>query len=362
MASSGRRTGSADLPLHGGKAPHWLFRRMVALTRELVRIMVAEGGPEELLRRLSDPRWFQALGCAAGFDWHSSGLTTTLCGALKEGLRGLEGEVGLQVCGGKGAAARRTPEEIRAVAERCALEGGSLVEASRLSAKVDSNALQDGYRIYHHSFFVTARGRWAVVQQGMHEGGWARRYHWLGEEVSDFVRDPQAAVCGRPGPALNLVAGEGEANREGSVALCREPPARLVGELARAREFILPGRHRILAEDLDPRRLERILLKTYERPPADYASLVGMAGVGAKTLRALSLLADLLYGAPPSFRDPARFSFAHGGKDGHPFPVDRTTYDQSIEFLRRAVSRARLDRTERLQALRRLHTYYDVEA
>jgi hypothetical protein len=235
------------------------------------------------------------------------------------------------------------------------LSPAPLVEASRLAAKVDNNGLQDGYQLYHHNFFFTRRGAWAVVQQGMNEtNSFARRYHWLGERVQDFVRDPQAAVCGVPGQALNLVAGEGEANRQRSVGLSREKPAILTRELERAKSLRLPSRHAVTLADVDPKRLGKIFLTTYENQAADYAALLGMPGVGAKTLRALALLAEILYGEPPSFRDPARFSFAHGGNDCHPYPVDRRVYDRSIDTLRQALSAARVDRSVRLAALRRL--------
>lgn len=352
------RTGFARLPLHGGKAPEWLFARMTRLAREVVRHLVAEYGPREVLARLSDPYWFQAFGCALGFDWHSSGITTTTCGALKEGLRGgLERELGLYVCGGKGAVSRQTPQEITQACERLGRDPAPLVQASRLAAKVDSAALQDGYTLYHHCFLFTADGRWCVVQQGMNDAdASARRYHWLGENLASFVVEPHAAVCCdvrvRP---LNLVAAESEAARAAITALAARPDREVARALARLPELVLPERHALKpALDVDPRYLSKILLRTYEQAPPDFERLLGIEGVGAKTLRALALLAELIYGTPASTRDPARFAFAHGGKDGTPFPVDRETYDHSIAVLRDALERSKVERSEKIAALKRL--------
>ncbi len=347
------RTGTADLPLHSGHVPRWLFERMTVLAREMVLAVVAEEGLRVVLRRLADPVLFQAFGCVLGFDWHSSGVTTTVCGALKEGLRVVP-EAGLVVAGGKGAASRRTPQEIEAACWRHGLEAGPLVRASRLAAKVDSAAVQDGFQVYHHVLVFTTEGSWAVVQQGMNETtGMARRYHW--HEPARFDREPHAAVVGPPGrEVLNLVAGEGESNRRLSVALTRETPGTVVHELRRMRELTMPRRHRVLLSDLDPDRVGRVLLRAHAAQPADFTGLLAVSGVGARALRALSLVAELVYGEPASIRDPVSFSFAHGGKDGTPFPVDRSTYDRTIDSLRRAVAGARLGRNDRVEALRRL--------
>ncbi len=354
------RTGTAHLPLHGGRAPAWLFSRMVALSRELARVLVEEFGPPEVLRRLSDPGWFQAFGCVLGFDWHSSGLTTTTTGALKEGLKGTEADLGLFVAGGKGAVSRKTPDEIVSYAERHTLArpAADLVYASRISAKVDNTAVQDGYQIYHHAFLFTKTGEWAVVQQGMNESnGYARRYHWLSETVEDYVREPHAAVVsqGRGQLVLNFVAEESEEARRTTALLAAEPPHKLANELRKAQELELPRRHEVeIVSDIRPESLERILLKSYEHPPEDFERLLSTPGLGAKTLRALALIADLVYGVKTSHRDPAKFSFAHGGKDGTPYPVDKPTYDQSIEVLREAVNSAKLADREKLEALKRL--------
>lgn len=351
------KTGQAVLPLHGGRAPRWLFERMVRLARGVALAIVETAGPRELLHRLSDPFWFQAFGCVLGFDWHSSGLTTTVCGALKKALAGTGGDSGVYVAGGKGAASRRTPQELEAHGERLGLDPRPLIYASRMSAKVDYAAVQDGYSIYHHSFFFLADGTWAVVQQGMNEAArLARRYHWLSERVEDFVCEPHAAVCAaRPeGRVLNMVARESGASREASARLAREHPDRLRAEIGRAATLVLPRRHDVRRQDLDSPRLASILLRTYERQPEGFEALLGIEGVGPRTVRALALLGEVIHGAAPSFRDPARFSFAHGGKDGHPYPVDRPTYDRSVEFLREAVRRARIGQPDRLRALRAL--------
>jgi hypothetical protein len=348
------RTGTADLPLHGGRAPRWLFERMTLLAREMALAILTEEGRPGLMRRLADPVWFQAFGCVLGFDWHSSGLTTTACGALKEGLRDLSNETGLYVAGGKGKTSRKTPQEIESACWVTGQDPVPLVRASRLSAKVDSAAVQDGFQVYHHSFFFGRDGAWAVVQQGMNEStGMARRYHWLPPE--HFDRDPHAAVAGTPTQGvLNLVAAEGEANRRVAVALAGEKPMKLIGELTQMRSVAMPRHHDVRLSDLHPERLARVLITTYERQPEDYTALLAVPGVGAKALRALALVAELTYGEPASVRDPVSYSFAHGGKDGTPYPVDRSTYDATIESLRRAVNDARAGLSEKSAALKRL--------
>ena len=352
-----RRTGIANLPLHHGKAPRWLFERMTQLAREITIAIVAEYGPEEVLRRLSHPYWFQAFGCVLGFDWHSSGVTTTLCGALKEGVKGLERELGLFVAGGKGLTSRRTPSEIENWGSTISLNPTSLVYASRISAKVDSSAVQDGYQLYHHTFLFTKNGSWAVVQQGMNEGNrYARRYHWLGETVADFVNEPHSAILSEAtGRALNLVASESEDTRTTVADIAsNERPEVILADLKKLKTLSLPAHHPIGVKDLHPDSLSRILLSVYERQPQDFEQLLGLQGVGAKTLRALSLISELVHGVAPSYRDPARYSFAHGGKDGYPYPVDRETYDKSIELLAKAVHRTKLGIREKNEAVRRL--------
>ncbi|HYT67336.1 MAG TPA: DUF763 domain-containing protein [Vicinamibacterales bacterium] len=353
------RTGSAQLPLHGGRAPAWLFSRMVRLAREITAHIVQEYGSEEVLRRLSDPYWFQAFGCVLGFDWHSSGVTTTVTGALKEGLRGTERDLGIYVGGGKGAVSRRTPGEILHYCDSLSIDARPLVYASRMSAKVDSAAVQDGYQLYHHAFFFTPGGGWCVVQQGMNDAnGMARRYHWLASRLRSFVNEPHAAVCSEAeAPTLNLVAEESEGTRSSSAILAREKPGVVLDALRGMPLLEMPRRHSVLIADVNPQHLDKILLKTYEHAPKDFETLLGMEGVGAKTLRALALASEVIYGTPASTRDPARFSFAVGGKDGFPYPVDLETYDKTVEVLRASVNKANIDRSERVKALKRLVEY-----
>lgn len=355
------RTGIANLPLHYGKAPAWLFKRMRLLARQITLAIVTEYGPQEMLVRLSDPFWFQAFGCVLGFDWHSSGLTTTVCGALKEGLKGLQKETGLYMTGGKGRASRRTPDEIQQWGDMTGVDPAPLIYASRMSAKVDNTALQDGYQLYHHNLIFTRKGQWAVVQQGMNEGNrYARRYHWLGSHVSDFVCEPHSAICcDQKAKVLNLVDRESQECREASTTISREDPDKVLKELEKARsKLTLPRTHPVSLDDIHPDRLRKILLSTYDRQPQSFETLLGIRGVGPKTIRSLSLMSELLYGVKASVRDPVRFSFAHGGKDGHPYPVDRKNYDLSIDFLRKAVDQSRVGRTEKLQALKRLRSLF----
>jgi hypothetical protein len=350
------RTGTAQLPLHGGRAPAWLFSRMVKLAREITIHISTEYGAEEVLRRLSDPFWFQAFGCVLGFDWHSSGVTTTVTGALKEGIRGLERDLGFFAGGGKGAVSRQTPMEIELACERISIDPRPLVYASRMSAKVDSAAVQDGYQLYHHAFFFTPSGAWCVVQQGMNDGnGMARRYHWLSAQVQSYVDEPHAAVCAeREAPTLNLVAHESAPARATSAELAREKPEVVLSAIRDIPALTMPRRHAVLLADVNPQYLQKILLKTYDRAPENFETLLGIEGVGARTIRALALVSEIIYGTPASTRDPARFSFAHGGKDGFPYPVDTGTYDKTVEALRAAVTKAGIPRSERVAALKRL--------
>ena len=353
-----QRTGSATLPLHGGKAPRWLFDRMLQLAPAIAEVIVLEHGRSTFLARLSDPHWFQAFGCVLGFDWHSSGVTTTVCGALKEGLARTGNELGILVAGGKGKASRRTPMELVQYGDRLGLDGARLAYNSRMAAKVDSAAVQDGFGIYHHSFFVTREGEWAVVQQGMRDNdGTARRYHWLGSQLKDFVNEPHAAVASdaRPESVLNMVATESADARNASAEFARLEPRMFDREIARVISMSLPSRHWVdIRQDVNPAHLRKVLLSTYEANPQSFEALLAVPGVGPKAVRALALVADVVYGSPASMRDPARFSFAHGGKDGHPYPVNREVYDHSVDWLREAVNKARIGHSERLKALKRL--------
>ncbi len=353
------KTGIANLPLHYGNAPPWLFQRMKSLSKEISIFIIDEYGTEEMLRRLSDPFWFQAFGCVLGFDWHSSGVTTTVCGALKEALKEMGKEVGFYIAGGKGKASRRTPLEIEQICHDTSMDGHSLVYASRMSAKVDSAALQDGYQIYHHTFFFTRSGQWAVIQQGMNEQTrYARRYHWLSQGVNDFVCEPHWAVCcDKRQECLNLVAMESEKTRQAISQLSKETPEVLLREVKKLRELYLPKAHPIPMQELRVERLETSFIHIFEHAPVTFEQVLGLHGVGPKTLRALSLISEVIHGATPSFKDPARYSFAHGGKDGHPYPVDRKLYDQSIEVLKNAIDRAKVGDREKADALKRLSCF-----
>jgi uncharacterized protein len=371
-----RHTGYANLPLHPGRAPAWLFGRMTRLARAITMHVVADRGPDEMLRRLSDPFWFQAFGCVLGFDWHSSGVTTTVTGALKEGIKGLEHELGFFAQGGKGATSRKTPGEIATRCESLSIDPTPLIYASRMAAKVDSAAVQDGYQLYHHTFFFTRAGHWSVVQQGMSDAsGTARRYHWLSESLTNFVNEPHEAICSHVrATTLNLVSAEHDPIRRTSVELAGGPPERVTDIIRRysrrpvpapqlpfeaeaTATLNMPARHALQLSDVDPKRLHTILLTTYDRAPQNFETLLGMEGVGARTLRALALVSEVIWGTPASTRDPARFAFAHGGKDGTPFPVDRETYDKTIDLLHRAMAHATVDRSERLDALKRLGSF-----
>ncbi len=354
------RTGVANLPLHTGRVPPWLFNRMKRLSAAVLEAIVMEYGPEEVLRRVSDPYWFQAFGCVLGFDWHSSGVTTTVCGAIKEALKERGSAYGLFMAGGKGGTSRKTPKEIEEKATLIDVEPEALIYSSRLSAKIDSSCLQDGFELYHHVFLFTKSGSWAVVQQGMNpKTRYARRYHWLGKGRlplgGDFVCEPHSAVCcDKKGVLLNMVAEEGTGVRRASVELTRLKPDRLLKELKSIKTLNLPPRHHTLLSDINPDRLHSIFVSTYESMPSDFESLVALKGVGAKTVRALALLSELIYGTPYSVKDPVRFSFAHGGKDGYPYPVDRKGYEESIQFLHIMVERAKLGYKDRTMALKKL--------
>jgi hypothetical protein len=363
-----KRSGIADLPLHGGRVPAWLADRMTVLGTAITEAVVRDYGPSEFLTRLSDPFWFQALGAVMGMDWHSSGITTSVMGALKRGLAPRATELGLYVCGGRGRHSRHTPEELYAVAERTGLDGSALVRTSRLTARVDNNAIADGFQIYLHTVVVTAAGEWAVVQQGMNPSHrLARRYHWHSATVRDFVRSPHTAIVGEPaGVIQNLVDADAGPAQAALVALTRERPDRTLAEI---RRYVAPAHHDVRVEDIDLRRLGAALAVAHERDLRDFASLLLVENLGPRTLQSLALIAEVIHGTPTRFADPARYSFAHGGKDGHPFPVPLAVYDQSIAVLRRALDAARVGAPDRLDGLRRLdrfvravETRYDPQA
>ncbi len=347
-----RRRPVVDLPLHGGRAPRWLMERMIHLGGSILEALREEWGPDEILRRLSHPFWFQALGNLLGFDWHSSGLTTTVTGALKAALY-QRPHLGIYVAGGKGARSRKTPEELHRIGERTGLPAEQLVRISRLVAKVDSAALQDGFQLYHHTFWVSETGAWAVIQQGMHpERRRARRYHWASFDLRSFVEEPHRGVVSevRVSRPLNLVHRQSNKVRRLLPQMVQEPPERWLREIQH-----LPHRHRLLpSRDLLPRNLQRLLHRWYAHPPRDFVELLLTPGAGERSLRALVLLAELVYGTRAAYEDPFLFAFAHGGKDGTPFPVDRTAYDHTIGVLERAIRRARMGQREQLTLLRRL--------
>lgn len=357
--------------------PPWLSARMAKLGRVIVEALVLHYGQHEVLRRLSHPFWFQSFGAVMGMDWHSSGITTSVLGALKRGLAPVQHELGIYVCGGKGAQSRKTPLELATIGERIGFDAPSLIRASRLVAKVDSAAVQDGFELYLHGFIATTDGHWCVVQQGMNGmRREARRYHWLSEHLQSFIDSPHAAIEGRnQGAILNLADARAERNRLASMELVAEGPERPISVLRRLREsgnaalslfpetepqpeptphLQLPAHHEVRASDVVLRRLHATLAAAAEGGPHDFTDLLLTPDVGARTVAALALVAEVLHGAPARFSDPARFSLAHGGKDGHPFPVPLDVYDQTIRVLRRAIDHAKLGNDERLDAIRRL--------
>lgn len=357
-----KKTGITNLPLHYGKAPRWLFQRMIKLAREISIIIIEEFGPIELLKRISDPFWFQSLGCILGFDWHSSGVTTTVCGALKEGIKDIEKELGIFIAGGKGNASRRTPEEIIRKSEAAAITNPEkLIYASKIVAKVDNSAIQDGFQLYQHNFIFTKESEWIVIQQGMNtDNRYARRYHWMSFDLKNFINDPHKAICCdlRQNSILNMVAKESKTARETSVLISQEKPEKIIKEINSIQSLNMPKHHYVDINDINTKRLYKILLKTYEEKPINFEKLLYIHGVGPKTIRALALISELIYGNKPSFTDPVRFSFAHGGKDGHPYPVNRNVYDNSIMFLRNALKKMKIDNSEKNNALKRLYKFY----
>ena len=351
-----KRSGFADLPLHGGRVPAWLASRMTTLGTAIVESVIIHYGRSALLSRLSDPFWFQALGSVMGMDWHSSGITTSVMGALKKGLNPRAHELGLYVCGGRGRHSRNTPAELRAIAARASLDGDALVRTSRLTARVDNNAIADGFQIYLHSFVLAADGEWAIVQQGMNEANrLARRYHWHSASVRDFTADPHAAIVGEhTGTIMNLVDRRARPAQDALLTIARDDPARTIAEV---RRLEMPAHHDVRPADVNEKRLGAVLALAHERDLRDFASFLLLEQLGPRTLQSLALVAEVVHGAPTRFDDPARFSFAHGGKDGHPFPVPLTVYDQSISVLRRAIDSAKLGHSDKLDGMARLDKF-----
>lgn len=351
--SSMKRSGTADLPLHGGRVPQWLAERMTELGTAVVESIVLSYGPSAFLSRLSDPFWFQALGAVMGMDWHSSGITTSVMGALKRGLNPRFNDLGFTICGGRGKHSKRTPDELSVFANQTGLDGNLLARTSRLTARIDNNAVGDGFQLYLHAFVIHKSGEWSVVQQGMNgTTGLARRYHWHSASVRDFVCDPHAAILGRPqGTILNLVDARADKAQSALLTIAGQP---VESSLQEARKLVMPARHDVRREDVDLKRLGAVLAIAHEQELRDFASLLLVEGLGPRTLQSLALIAEVVHGAPSRFADPARYSFAHGGKDGHPFPVPLKTYDESLGVLRKALDAAHLGHMEKLEGFRRL--------
>lgn len=380
-----KRTGIADLPLHSGTVPRWLADRMRDMGRLIAESIVENYGKKEFLVRLSDPLWFQSFGAVLGMDWHSSGITTSVMYALKRGLNPIAKELGIRVCGGRGKYSRETPQELLEVANATGLDGYALERTSKLCAKVDNTAVQDGFQLYQHNFIVSDEGDWAVVQQGMNPlAKSARRYHWCSANLRSFVEDPHTAVIGENrGEILNLTAQKARSTRSSILELSHEDPGRMMREIAQIvqpnasiivpaqtdlflptpdpivvntnRDCRMPAHHDVRAEDVDLKRLGGVLATAYESDPKDFESLLLTPGLGPRTLQSLTLVSEVINGTPSRFHDPARFSFAHGGKDGHPFPVPTRVYDESIRILGDSIEKAKLGNRDKMECLNRLH-------
>ena len=351
-----KRSGVADLTLHGGRVPQWLAERMTTLGTAISESVIHHYGSSEVLTRLSDPFWFQALGTVMGMDWHSSGITTSVMGALKRGLNPRANELGIYICGGRRRHSRNTPAELRAIAEKRGFDGDALVRTSRLAARVDNNAIADGFQIYLHTFILSATGEWAIVQQGMNERSrLARRYHWHAPAVRDFVCEPHTGIVGeRAGVIQNLVDRRAGAAQDALVEIARTDPAKT---LAEARKLTAPIHHDVRAENVDLKRLGAVLAVAYEMELRDFASVLLLENLGPRTLQSMALVAEVVHGAPTRFSDPARFSFAHGGKDRHPFPVPLKTYDETLGILRRSLDAAKVGDTDKIEGMKRLHGF-----
>ena len=360
-----KSSGVADLPLHGGRVPQWLATRMTTLGTAISESVIQHYGHSAFLSRLSDPFWFQALGSVMGMDWHSSGITTSVLGALKRGLNPRAHELGIYICGGRGRHSRNTPDELRAIASRTGLDGDTLVRTSRLAAKVDNNAIADGFQIYLHGFVLTKAGEWAIVQQGMNEQSrLARRYHWHSATVKDFTCEPHTAIVGEPAFAKgyggqaplvqNLVDERARPAQDALLTIAGDNPQRTLSEVMKMR---MPVHHDVRAKDVDLKRLGAVLAVSYEQQLRDFASLLLVENLGPRTLQSLALIAEVIHGTPTRFTDPARFSFAHGGKDSHPFPVPLKTYDESIAVLRRSLDAAKVGDPDKIDGMKRLDKF-----
>ena len=374
-----KRTGYADLPLHVGTVPKWLADRMMELGTLIVESLIINYGKEEVLRRLSDPLWFQSFGAVLGMDWHSSGITTSVMYALKRGINRRAKEFGLCVCGGRGKYSRKTPDELLFLADATGLDGDKLVRTSKLTAKVDSTAIQDGFQLYQHNFVLSDTGEWAVIQQGMNgETQKARRYHWCSENVKDFCEEPHTAVIGENrGKILNLTAKDANPTKKAILELSHENPDKVISECKKiietkslpkiqnhedfeiqltGRNLVMPFHHEVREEDVDLKRLGGVLATAYSTPTNNFEDLLLTQGLGPRTLQTLTLVSEVIYGTPSRFYDPARYSFANGGKDGHPFPVPLKVYDNAIHVLQDSIEKSKLGYNDKSECIKRLHT------
>jgi len=347
------RSGYADLPLHYGHVPPWLAQRMTSLGGAIVEAIVLEYGKSEVLKRLSDPLWFQALGCVLGMDWHSSGITTSVMGALKRAVNPMAKDLGIYICGGRGKHSRETPNELLRVAERTGLNGDDLVRSSKLAAKVDNTAIQDGFQLYLHNFIVTNEGEWTIVQQGLNDAsGMARRYHWHSTQFQSFIQAPHTGISGQnQGLILNLTDLQADKTRGGILGIAQENPDKMLTEI---RKIVLPRHHEVTEKDVNMKRLGAVLTLAHEKGVNEFESLLLLEGLGPRTLQSLTLVSEVIYGTPSRFTDPARFSFAHGGKDGHPFPVPTKVYDETIQTLKTSVEKAKIGQRDKQDAIQQL--------
>ena len=348
-----KRSGSADLPLHYGYVPPWLSERMAKLGLAIVETIAMEFSPGEVIGKLANPFWFQSFGAVMGMDWHSSGVTTSVLGAFKRSVNPHSKELGIYICGGKGKNSTKTPDELLAVGNSTGLNGGELAHFSKLAAKVDSAAIQDGFQLYQHNFIVNTQGEWCVIQQGMNTvTRTARRYHWHSKDLQSFVNEPHTFIYGpNQGEILNLTAGEASDTREKSLVIANEHPDRIIREMSRLK---MPAHHDVRMEDVNMKRLGAMLWVAHENKPEDFEGLLMLKGMGPRTLQSLALVSEVIYGTSTRFEDPARFSFAHGGKDGHPFPVPIKVYDETISTLHTAIHRAKIGNSDKLEAIKKL--------
>lgn len=348
-----QKKGTADLPLHYGKVPAWLSDRMALLGGAIAEAVILEYGRHVFLERISDPFWFQSLGCVLGMDWHSSGITTSVMGALKRSLNERSGELGVFICGGRGKYSRQTPDELLRIGDRTGIDAGRMIYNSRLTAKVDNTAIQDGFPLYLHNFIVTREGEWAVIQQGMNTGEHtARRYHWHSASMSSFLETPHTSVYGKSqGRILNLTDKKAAPAKQAILEIARENPERTMQEF---KKLVMPRHHEVTLKEVHQKRLGAVLAIAHHQPPQDMESLLLLNGIGPRTIQSLVLVSEVIYGTPSRFDDPARFSFAHGGKDGHPFPVPTKVYDEAIAVLDKALQRARLNKQDKMNAFKKL--------